>query len=114
MILFVRSGRFETVPAAWLPLRVKPGENNVTIAIPPLHTLKVRQNARAAGTVWLQREDAPERFQRATRIHRRPGADGSVETGPLPAGRYRVTCSTPSGREEQIVSIPGTRVVTFD
>jgi hypothetical protein len=104
LVLHVRIGRHQTMPAVRRPVTLPAGESDLTLPMPTLHEFVV---AGEKGTQYtLKAEpDAGFWFYQSQRC----GDDGRAGFGPLPAGRYVLQSSGKSG--EMVVTVPCGEVV---
>ena len=99
LVIHVRIGRHQTMPAVRRPVTLTAGESDLTLPMPVLHELVVLG---AKGTNCTLRTDREAGFW----FHQsqRCGDDGRATFGPLPAGTYTLQQSGEQG--EMTVKVP--------
>ncbi|MHC4163620.1 MAG: carboxypeptidase-like regulatory domain-containing protein [Planctomycetota bacterium] len=107
-ILVLRRSRGTVWPLERVPLELRPGENELAIALPPLHTLTVvaEPGLRVRVSSSGRRSGYGPTLQRAT------GEDGKAVFEHLPAGEYRVNLRGKDGKHTIVtVDVPDQAVV---
>jgi hypothetical protein len=107
----VQPGRYEAIlvlrrplgvswPLNHIPLELRPGENELAIPLPALHTLTVvSEPGRRVSVVAAEDRHNMRSLQRST------GEDGKATFEHLPTGAYRVTVRKKTGRKHESVTI---------
>jgi len=107
-ILILRRPLGVAWPLERMPLQLRPGENELAIPLPALHTLTV-----VSEPGWrVSVVGAEDRHRRRT-LQRSTGEDGKATFEHLPAGAYRVTVRNQTGARHQTaaVEVPAQSVV---
>jgi hypothetical protein len=104
LVLYIRIGRHQSVPAVRKTISLPAGESETSLAMPGLHELVV--TGKKGDQFHLSGDrDAGVFFHQSLRC----GDDGRALFGPLPAGSYSLRMNRKPG--EMAVTVPGPEVV---